>query len=239
MPRCARATPRCPTAAKTTARSPTASTTTAAPYSSSSRRSRSSPSSSFSCRDRPPPPPPRPRLPRPGGRGPWTDPPSGVRSMPSPPAPTRTRLLLLRLQAQPGPHQPGAPHHHRRHRPPPRPLHQPLHRLSPPRVPAMAHGGYPRRGAAVRRPKSSASAAADRKRKRAAATKTASLKNQIGSTERFLRKVLAVNEPRGLLARGRDPLVALCSAPWCGLAVCVRTAERWVFGWEPLGFLAN
>ncbi|CAN6303191.1 unnamed protein product [Urochloa humidicola] len=55
----------------------------------------------------------------------------------------------------------------------------------------MAHGGYPRRGAAVRRPKSSASAAvADRKRKRTAAAKTASLKNQIRSTERFLRKDL-------------------------------------------------
>jgi len=56
----------------------------------------------------------------------------------------------------------------------------------------MAHGGYPRRGAAVRRPKSSASAAvADRKRKRtAAAAKTTSLKNQIRSTERFLRKDL-------------------------------------------------
>ena len=63
---------------------------------------------------------------------------------------------------------------------------------SPPRVPAMAHGGYPRRGAAVRRPKSSASAGvADRKRKRPVAAKTASLKNQIRSTERFLRKVLA------------------------------------------------
>ncbi|WVZ60878.1 hypothetical protein U9M48_010839 [Paspalum notatum var. saurae] len=58
-------------------------------------------------------------------------------------------------------------------------------------VPAMAHGGYPRRGAAVRRPKSSASAAAaDRKRKRAVAAKPASLKNQIRSTERFLRKDL-------------------------------------------------
>ena len=55
----------------------------------------------------------------------------------------------------------------------------------------MAHGGYPRRGATVRRPKSSASAAvADRKRKRTAAAKTTSLKNQIRSTERFLRKVL-------------------------------------------------
>ncbi|OEL19500.1 hypothetical protein BAE44_0019481 [Dichanthelium oligosanthes] len=55
----------------------------------------------------------------------------------------------------------------------------------------MAHGGYPRRGAAVRRPKSSPSAAvADRKRKRTAAAKTASLKNQIRSTERFLRKDL-------------------------------------------------
>ncbi|XP_062214323.1 rRNA-processing protein EFG1-like [Phragmites australis] len=55
----------------------------------------------------------------------------------------------------------------------------------------MAHGGYPRRGAAVRRPKSSASAAAaDRKRKRAAASKTSTLKNQIRSTERFLRKDL-------------------------------------------------
>ncbi|KAG2534576.1 hypothetical protein PVAP13_9NG070518 [Panicum virgatum] len=43
----------------------------------------------------------------------------------------------------------------------------------------MAHGGYPRRGAAVRRPKSSASAGvADRKRKRPATAKTASLKNQ-------------------------------------------------------------
>ena len=63
---------------------------------------------------------------------------------------------------------------------------------SPPRVPAMAHGGYPRRGAAVRRPKSSASAGvADRKRKRPATAKTASLKNQVRSTERFLRKVLA------------------------------------------------
>ena len=56
----------------------------------------------------------------------------------------------------------------------------------------MAHGGYPRRGAAVRRPKSSASAGvADRKRKRPVTAKTASLKNQIRSTERFLRKVLA------------------------------------------------
>nr|CAB3497855.1 unnamed protein product [Digitaria exilis] len=55
----------------------------------------------------------------------------------------------------------------------------------------MAHGGYPRRGAAFRRPKSSASAAvADRKRKRTAVVKTASLKNQIRSTERFLRKDL-------------------------------------------------
>ncbi|XP_062212691.1 rRNA-processing protein EFG1-like [Phragmites australis] len=63
--------------------------------------------------------------------------------------------------------------------------------MPPPRVPAMARGGYPRRGAAVRRPKSSASAAAaDRKRKRTAASKTATLKNQIRSTERFLRKDL-------------------------------------------------
>ncbi|KAK3145794.1 hypothetical protein QOZ80_3BG0257630 [Eleusine coracana subsp. coracana] len=56
----------------------------------------------------------------------------------------------------------------------------------------MAHGGgYPRRGAAVRRPKSSASAAtADRKRKRAAAVKSVSIKNLIRSTERFLRKDL-------------------------------------------------
>lgn len=54
----------------------------------------------------------------------------------------------------------------------------------------MAHGGYPRRGAAVRRPKSASAAVADRKRKRTAAAKTASLKNQIRSTERFLRKDL-------------------------------------------------
>lgn len=54
----------------------------------------------------------------------------------------------------------------------------------------MAHG----RAAAVRRPKSSsassAGAAAERKRKRAAAAKTVSLKNQIRSTERLLRKDL-------------------------------------------------
>ncbi|KAG8061433.1 hypothetical protein GUJ93_ZPchr0003g17145 [Zizania palustris] len=51
----------------------------------------------------------------------------------------------------------------------------------------MAHG----RAAAVRRPKPSASAAvAERKRKRATATKTVSLKNQIRSTERLLRKDL-------------------------------------------------
>ncbi|PNT73972.1 hypothetical protein BRADI_1g05420v3 [Brachypodium distachyon] len=57
----------------------------------------------------------------------------------------------------------------------------------------MAHGGQPRRAPAVRRPKSSASAsapAADRKRKRAAAMKTVTLKNQIRSTERLLRKDL-------------------------------------------------
>ncbi|KAL5209143.1 hypothetical protein ABZP36_004766 [Zizania latifolia] len=51
----------------------------------------------------------------------------------------------------------------------------------------MAHG----RAAAVRRPKSSASAVvAERKRKRAAAARTVSLKNQIRSTERLLRKDL-------------------------------------------------
>uniref|UniRef100_A0A0D9W061 rRNA-processing protein EFG1 n=1 Tax=Leersia perrieri TaxID=77586 RepID=A0A0D9W061_9ORYZ len=52
----------------------------------------------------------------------------------------------------------------------------------------MAHG----RAAAVRRPKSSASAGAvaERKRKRAAVIKTVSLKNQIRSTERLLRKDL-------------------------------------------------
>nr|ACG30670.1 hypothetical protein [Zea mays] len=53
----------------------------------------------------------------------------------------------------------------------------------------MVHGGYPRRDAAVRRPKSSSSAVvADRKRKWTAAAKNTSLKNQIRSTERFLHK---------------------------------------------------
>uniref|UniRef100_M8C0A8 rRNA-processing protein EFG1 n=1 Tax=Aegilops tauschii TaxID=37682 RepID=M8C0A8_AEGTA len=57
----------------------------------------------------------------------------------------------------------------------------------------MAHGGQPRRAPAARRPKPSASApapAADRKRKRGAVFKTATLKNQIRSTERLLRKDL-------------------------------------------------
>ncbi|KAF7061540.1 hypothetical protein CFC21_068225 [Triticum aestivum] len=55
----------------------------------------------------------------------------------------------------------------------------------------MAHGGQPRRAPAARRPKPSASAPApDRKRKRAATFKTATLKNQIRSTERLLRKDL-------------------------------------------------
>ncbi|KAF7068252.1 hypothetical protein CFC21_074029 [Triticum aestivum] len=57
----------------------------------------------------------------------------------------------------------------------------------------MAHGGQPRRAPAARRPKPSASApapAADRKRKRAAVFKTVTLKNQIRSTERLLRKDL-------------------------------------------------
>ncbi|KAM0924627.1 hypothetical protein ACQ4PT_004597 [Festuca glaucescens] len=57
----------------------------------------------------------------------------------------------------------------------------------------MAHGGQPRRAPATRRPKPSASSSApsnDRKRKRASAAKTVTLKNQIRSTERLLRKDL-------------------------------------------------
>nr|ACG38395.1 hypothetical protein [Zea mays] len=61
----------------------------------------------------------------------------------------------------------------------------------------MVHGGYPRRDAAVRRPKSSSSAVvADRKRKWTAAAKNTSLKNQIRSTERFLHKVPSDSELR-------------------------------------------
>jgi hypothetical protein len=101
-----------------------------------------------------------------------------------------------------------------------------------PRVPAMAHGGgLPRRGAAVRRPKSAASSSsADRKRKRPAAVKSVSLKNLIRSTERFLRKVLSrlgTSDELGPLS-----FLAIVSVRWLGFSSGVLV-------WEPLDCLAN